>query len=122
MLKWIPKILSLIVLWGAVSIVFVYVEPEMLKDIFWPNTYLPMLILLFVSIFYTFFVFIKKLWMSTLIAMTIMLTIVLAMNRIMHLGLMLVILLTLIIESVYIYKRNENNITKNEQQDRGSSI
>lgn len=107
--------MSLVVLWGAVSIVFVYVEPEMLKDIIWPNTYLPMLILLFVSIFYSFLLIIKQLLTSLLMSLTIMLAIVLAMNQIMHIGLILVILLTLIIESVYIYRGNEKNITKNEQ-------
>lgn len=121
-MKWIPKILSLVVLWGAVLVVFVYIEPEMLKDIVWPNSYLPMLILLFVSIFYTFLLVVKKLWASLLMSLTIMLAIVLSMNGIMHIGLLIVILLTLIIESVYIYRGNEKNITKNEQQDRGSSI
>ena len=98
-MKWIPRILSLVFLWGAVAGVVLYVEPELLKDIIIPGSYLPFFVLLGIALWYS----IRSFW----IAITITFGIVLSSMQLMHWGLALTLLLTLVMESWYIYHRHE---------------
>lgn len=121
-MKWIPKLISLILLWGAVAATIVYIDPELLKDIIIPDAYLPFLLLLTIAIWYTLAIFIKSAWKSLVMTMTLILTIVLSMLQIMHVGLAIVILLTLGIESWYIYTSHEKIHSSNEQKNRRTGI
>lgn len=103
-MKWIPKILSLICLWGAVAGVIVFIEPELLKDVIIPGSYLPFMGLVMLATWYTLALIVKSMLKSLLLTVTIMASLVLTMSRLMHPGLVVVLLLTLVIESWYIYK------------------
>jgi hypothetical protein len=121
-MKWIPKIISLLLLWGAVAATIIYIDPELLKDIFIPNSYLPFLLLLTITIWYTLAVFIKSVWKSLVVTVTLMLAIVLSMFHIMYTGLAIVILLTLGIESWYIYHSYEKIHPTHEQKNRRTGL
>lgn len=122
MLKWIPKVISLLLLWGSLLTVVVYVEPELLKDILIPNSYAPFIALLSLCLWYTIALFVRKFWASLALALTIVLGIVLSIMKLMHIGLVIALLLTLVIESVYIYRRDEKIQPQNEHKDRGTGI
>lgn len=107
-MKWIPRILSLMFLWGAVALVVLYVEPELLKDIIIPGSYLPFFILLGIALWHS----LRNFWIAT----TIMLGIILSSMELMHWGLALALLLTLVMESWYIYHRHEKIRTTNEHK------
>lgn len=121
-MKWIPKILSLLILWGAVGGVITFVEPELIKDIIIPGSYLPFYTLLLITIWYTLAFITKTTWLSLLLSVTLVGSMVLTMLKLMHLGLAIVILLTLVIESWYIYSRHEKIYPANEQKNRDASL
>ena len=121
-MKWIPKILSLLCLWGALIAVTIFVEPDLLKDIFIQNSYFPYVALLGITIWYTIAVILKSMSKSLVLTTTIMLGIVLSMMKLMHIGLLFALLLTLVIESWYIYHRHEKIKPTNEQKNRDASL
>jgi hypothetical protein len=121
-MKWIPKIISLLLLWGAVASTIIYIDPELLKDILIPGSYLPFLILLTITLWYTLAIFIKSAWKSLVITLTLMLAIVLSILQIMYTGLAIMILLTLGIESWYIYHSHEKIHATHEQKNRGTGL
>lgn len=121
-MKWIPKIISLLLLWGSLYLVTVYIDPDLLKDILIQSFYLPYLLLLAITLWYTIAILIKSMVKSAIFTLTIMTGVVLSVGRIMHVGLFVVLLLTLVIESWYIYGRHEKIKSTNELEDRGSSI
>ncbi len=113
---------SLLVLWGAVAAVIVFIDPELIRDVLIPESYLPFYILLLFTIWYTLAFITKTTWLSLLLSVTLVGSMVLTMLKLMHLGLAVVILLTLVIESWYIYSRHEKIYPDNEQKNRDTSI
>ena len=107
-MKWIPRILSRVFLWGAVAGVVVYVEPELLRDIIIPGSYLPFFVLLEIALWHTT----QSFWIAT----TIVLGVILSIMQLMHWGLAVALLLTLVIESWYIYLRHEKINTTDEHK------
>ena len=95
-MKWIIRIASLVVLWGAVGAVIWYVDPLLVRDVLIPSSYAPFFLLLWLALGYT---------VGVLLGTTMMVGVVLSAMGIMHLGLLIVLLLTLLIESWYIYKK-----------------
>ena len=95
-MKWIIRIASLVVLWGAVGTVIWYVDPLLVRDVLIPSSYAPFFLLLWLALGYT---------VGVLLGTTMMVGVVLSAMGIMHLGLLIVLLLTLLIESWYIYKK-----------------
>ena len=121
-MKWIPKILSLVMLWGALGAVILFIEPDLLKDIIIPGSYLPFFILLTLTIWYTLAVFIKPIWKSLLLTLTVVGYIVLLTLHLMYGALAIMLLLTLVIESWYIYRSHEKIKSTHEPKDRGSGL
>lgn len=121
-MKWIPRILSLIFLWGLVVFVILYIEPELIRDIMIPGLYLPFFALITITIWYTLSIFTKSIAYSLLITITIIFGLALTMLGLMHIGLGAVLLLTLLMESWYIYHRHEKIHPTNEQKDRGAGL
>lgn len=113
-MRWMPKVISLVVLWGAVLAVILFVEPELVRDIVIPGSYLPFFLLIFLAILYTS--------RSLLISLTVVGGIILSTLKLMHWGLALVLLLTLVIESWYTYKRDEKIHPTHQRQDRGTGL
>ena len=121
-MKWIPKILSLVFLWGAVASVVVFIDPAMLKDVLIPGTYLPFFILITIALWYTLAILTKSILASLVITLTIVAGIILTMLGLMHWGLAATLLLTLVMESWYTYHRHEKIHSTNEQKNRSSSL
>ncbi len=109
-------------LWGALVMIIIYVDPDLLKDVIIPNSYLPFFIFLSITVWYTLSIFLKTIWKSLILTLTLVGGLVLSMLGLMHPGLVGVILLTLGIESWYIYTGHEKIKSPNEQKDRGASI
>lgn len=109
-------------LWGAVAYIIVRVEPNLIKDIWIPGLYLPFFVIVSVALWYTIALFVHSFWQSLLLTMTIVLSLILSTLQLMFWGLALVLLLTLVIESWYIYSNHEKNRTKHEPKDRGTGI
>jgi hypothetical protein len=98
------------------------VEPVLLKDIVIPGMYLPFFGLVTITLWYTIALFVRSLGKSLLLTMTLVAAMVLSMLQLMFWGLALVLLLTLVSESWYIYKSHEKNCTTHEPKDRVSGI
>ena len=101
-------------MWGAVAYIIVRVEPSLLKDVFVPGLYLPFFGLVSIALWYTIALFIRSFWQSLLLTVTVMLAMILTTLQLMFWGLALVLLLTLVIESWYIYSSHEKNRAKHE--------
>jgi len=94
-----------VTLWGAVATVIIYVEPELLKDILLPGSYLPFWMLFGFALWYTLAILVQGIAKGLLLATTIMGGFILSAIGLMHWGLLSVLLLTLLSESWYIYKK-----------------
>jgi len=116
-MKWIPRILSLTLLWGGVAAIILFVEPELIRDIIVPGLYLPLLILLLIALWYSLALIFKSAMISLMFASTVIGSLILIILRFMHWGLAGVILLTLVMESMYTYHRYEKIHPANEQKD-----
>lgn len=116
-MKWIPKILSLVFLWGSIILIIVFVEPELLRDVLIPNSYLPFFGLLTIALWYTLALITRFVVGGLILTLTIVGSLVLMMLQLMHWGLAVVLLLTFVMESWYIYHRHEKIHSTNEQKD-----
>lgn len=96
---------SLLTLWGAVASVIVFVEPELLKDIFLPGVYLPFWMLIGFALWYTLAIVCRSIVKGLVVTATVLGGLILSMLGLMHWGLAAVLILTLGIESWYIYKK-----------------
>ena len=114
--------MSLFFLWGAVAYIIMYVEPALLKDILIPGMYLPFFGLFTIALWYTIALFVRSLGKSLLLTMTIVAALILSTLQLMFWGLALVLLLTLVSESWYIYSSHEKNRAKHEPKNRVSGI
>jgi len=121
-MKWIPKLLSLIFLWGSIAMIIINIEPRLIRDVWIPGAYLPFLIVLTITVWYTILLIVKSVWGSLILTTTIVGGVILSMLQLMHIGLVIALLLTFIIESWYIYHRHEKIRTKHEQKNRDTGI
>lgn len=121
-MKWIPKILSLIFLWGALASVIWLIEPELIRDVMIPGSYLPFFLLLTMTLWYSLILVVKSGLASLVLTVTMVGGLVLNMMELMHWGLALVLLLTLVMESWYIYHRHEKIHPTNEQKNRSAGL
>ncbi len=121
-MRYIPKLLSLLFLWGAVALVILFVEPTLLRDILIPGSYFPFFVLLTLALWHTLTLIVRSVFYSLLMSITLISGIILSMSQLMHWGLALTLLLTLVIESWYIYHRHEKIHTRHEHKDRGTGI
>ncbi len=121
-MRYIPKILSLIILWGVLVSMVMYLDPEIVKDVLVPGLYLPFFGILSFAIWYTLWIFLGSLFKSLLLATTVILGVVLSAAGLMHPGLAVVLVLTLVIESWYIYHSYEKINSAHERKDRGTGL
>lgn len=105
-MKWIPRIFGLVALWGAVLAMIVYIEPSLLRDVVIPGSYLPFFGLVTSAIWYSLALLTKSGLKSLWLSLTIVAGMILNMLGLMHWGLLIALLLTLVIESWYIYHKS----------------
>ena len=105
-MKWIPRIFGLVALWGAVGATIMYIEPSLLRDVVIPGSYLPFFVLVTAAVWYSLALMTKSGLKSLWLSLTIVGGLVLSMLKLMHWGLMIALLLTLVIESWYIYHKS----------------
>lgn len=109
-MKGVLKIISLVGVWTIFGL-FVYgVDPKMAIDILIPNSYSPFWALLGIALWYSLTLLGVKWWQGLIITMTIVGGLVMSMIGIMHWGLFAILILTLIIESWYIYRSKYEKI------------
>lgn len=109
-------------LWGALGSVIVFIEPDLLKDIIIPGSYFPFFILLTITIWYSLAMFMKPAWKSLFPTTTVVIFAVLSTLNLMYPALAIMLLLTLVIESWYIYRSHEKIKPTNEPKNRGTSL
>ena len=114
---WLVKAVSILLLWGLLAGMVVGIDPQTVKDVIVINSYSPFWILLFIAITYSVVVTGGKWWGGIIIGLTVILGGILSMLGIMYLGLLIVFILTLGIESWYIYTGHEKIKSPNEQKD-----
>ena len=112
----LPKIISLLVLWGTVAATVIYIDPRLLKDVVLPGTYLPFFGLLLLVLWYTLAILVHSVTKSLLLTITIIGGLVLSTLKLMSWGIAILLGLTLGIESWYIYPRHEKNKSGDEQE------
>lgn len=105
MISKIVRILSLLVLWGSLGAMVVYIDPAIVKNIGIRGAYLPFWGLTGITLWYTMVIISRTIIKSLILTLTIMLGMILSFLGIMHWGLLIVLLLTLAIESWYMYKK-----------------
>jgi apolipoprotein N-acyltransferase len=113
----LPKIISLLFLWGAVGAIIIYIDPTLLKDVLIRGAYLPFFVLLFLTIWYTLGLVLHSIGKSLLLTTTIVVGLVLSALKLMNTEILIVLGLTLGIESWYIYRSNEKNKPDDEPKD-----
>lgn len=52
-MKWLPKLVSLLMLWGVVASIIMFIDPELLEDVWIDNLYAPFLLSVFAAMWYT---------------------------------------------------------------------
>lgn len=90
-MKIVLKTVSLILLWGMVVYVIMFVDPESVKDVGIPGSYLPLLAPFFAAVWYTGYLILKVFWSSITIACLLLLALTLGIAGIMNLFLGLII-------------------------------
>lgn len=114
--------MSLVLLWGSVIAVILFIEPDLLKDILIPGSYLPLFGLITLAIWYTLALLIRSIWKSLLVTCTLVGGLALTTMKLMHIGLAFVLLLTLVTQSWYIYRSHEKIKPTNEPKNRGTGL
>jgi hypothetical protein len=97
-MKILLKLLALLALWSLVAGVIVLVDPALLRDVLFPGLYLPFLVILFVAVWYTAALVFKKIGLSLLVSLLLILTVVLSIMQLLFwfVGLGIVLLLGVI--------------------------
>jgi hypothetical protein len=113
----LPKVISLLCLWGVIAAVVVYVDPSLLENVLVLGAYLPFFGLLLLTVWYTLGLVMRSATKSFLITVTIIAGLMLNTLKLMHWELGIALGLTLVIESWYIYRSNEKNKPVDEPKD-----
>ena len=100
----------------------VFVEPDLIKDVVIPGSYLPFYLLVTLALWYSLALMTRTVGGSLVLTITLVGGMVGAMLHLMHGGLAIALLLTLVMESWYIYHRHEKIHTTNEQKNRDTSL
>ena len=91
-MKFAVKILALLMLWGVVGAVVIFIDPQLLKDLLIPNTYIAFVLIVMAACFYSLWLIFHKLITVATITILIGLGLQLAVLGIMTLFLMCVLI------------------------------
>lgn len=116
-MKWFLRIFGLLLLWGVVVAIVVMVDPELLRDVLIPYSYLPFYLALSLALWYSLLLVVGSIFLSFVMMITLVVALILSSLKLMYPGLAITLLLTLVIESWYIYRRHEKIKSTNEQKD-----
>ena len=72
-MKWIPKILTAVVMWSVVVGIVIYVEPSQIENVIIPKIYLPLLVSVWLAFWYSVVLVTKSLKLAS--ALTVLLII-----------------------------------------------
>lgn len=104
-MKWLVRVVSLLLVWGLLVLFVVGVDPRTVRDVGVVGSYLPFWILVLLVLWYTLGLLTSRWLYGLLVAVTVVVGLILSMLQVMHIGLLLALGLTLIIESWYIYRK-----------------
>jgi len=83
-MRWVPKIISLMAIWGTVAYVVVYIDPELLRDVWIPGMYAPFQLLLGVAVWYTVSALIKSYGKAAIISLLVVLLMSLSILKVLN--------------------------------------
>lgn len=83
-LNYLPKILSLILLWGVVTLIIIYVDPSTIRDVGIEGVYLPLLIAVFIASAYSMFLLSGAWIVGALSALLIVLALLLLIFKVFN--------------------------------------
>lgn len=82
--KWIPRVIALLLLWGGVVAVVMWVDPRELSDVLVPGLYLPMVSLVTLSVWYSGLLLTKSFKAASLLALIVVVAVVTMIYRLMN--------------------------------------
>lgn len=71
-------------MWSLVLGMVVYVDPELVRDVILPGSYLPFLMLLFLALWYTSAVVVARMWLSFVTAFLLTLGVALSIAQMLY--------------------------------------
>lgn len=80
-MRWLPKAISTIVLWGVVFYIVLFIDPVLLQDVLIEGVYLPFLVALFLAVFYSLSLAFQSMRLGLGISLILMLLVVLNILR-----------------------------------------
>lgn len=102
-------------LWGMVALIIVDVDPVLLRDVWIEGIYLPFLLSVLLSLWYTFALVLKSYLRSLLISLLMVLMIALSILKVLNLiSAMAILISTLLIIYSTLHKRTKNNLTSTD--------
>lgn len=99
-MKWLPKVLASAVLWMIVFLMVIFVDPDLISNILFSKSYLPMAIAIFMAVFYSCLVISKNYVVSVVISAVVISGFYLAVHSIMN-WYTFVVSIVIIVTSMY---------------------
>lgn len=101
MMRWLPKLLSVVFLWALVFYLILFVDPELIRDIGIKGVYLPFLLSLFLAFVYTFSLLFRTVKIGAFLAFLIISLLALQLFRILTL---LTLLLSILFTGIVLFR------------------
>lgn len=83
-MKYLPKIIAVTLMWGVVLGIIFYVDPDAIKDTLIPGVYLPLILSMAVSCWYSILLITKSLKTAGLVTIVIVIAMVTTIFRYMN--------------------------------------
>lgn len=104
--NYLPKIISLLLLWGLVAGVIVYVDPQSIRDIGVEGLYLPLLIAVLLAVWYSMTLLTRSGWVGLVSALLVDLALVLLIIKVFNMLTGVAILSLIVSMSYFAINRN----------------
>lgn len=83
-MKYLPKMIAVTLMWGVVLGIIFYVDPALVKDVVVPGVYLPLVLSVAVSCWYSILLVTKSLKSASLVTIVIVIAMVTSLLRYMN--------------------------------------
>jgi len=100
-MRYIPKAIAAILLWGLVAYIILNVNPVSVRDVGVKNAYLPLLVPVFLATSYSVYAVISSVWASLAASSLVILMLVLGIMGILNIFLAIVIM-AMIVFTIYL--------------------
>lgn len=83
-MKIILKLLGLVSLWSLLAGMVIYVDPALVADVLWEKSYLPFMIILYVTLWYSLAMVVRKVWLAMVTALIVTLAVGLSIAQLLY--------------------------------------